>query len=223
MASSPAPVNVAGQAYAPPAGALDLTLVTVPAGQLIHRVHEQKHTPLSFNPGFGWARFSPIADASGEQIPTIYGGFTFRCALLETVFHDVAYAPGFKQLGRSKLNDLLHSVVRPLQDLRLVDLGTVALRRLGPKRSQIIDTESTEYAITQQWAARFHAQDTTVQGIRWTSRQDDQTFAVVLFGDRIDSTALSEAAASRSLLTDAYAEVVGVADEIGVMLVDATI
>jgi len=223
MASRPAPVNAAGQAYAPPAGALDLTIATMPAGQLIHRVHEQKHTPLSFNPGFGWARFSPIADASGKQIPTIYGGFTFRCALLETVFHDVAYAPGFKQLGRSQLDDLVHSVIRPLQDLRLVDLGTVALRKLGSKRNQIVDTESTEYAITQAWAARFHAQDTTVQGIRWTSRQDDQSFSVVLFGDRIDPMALVEAEAPRALLTDAYAEVVGVADEIGVMLVDATI
>lgn len=31
---------------------------------------------------------------AGASIPTLYGGTTFDCAAMETVFHDVPIAPG---------------------------------------------------------------------------------------------------------------------------------
>jgi hypothetical protein len=38
----------------------------------------------------GNARFSPIKDSDGASIPTLYGGTSFDCAVMETLFHDVA-------------------------------------------------------------------------------------------------------------------------------------
>ena len=60
-----------------------------------------------------------------------------------------------------------------------------------------------------------------VQGLCWTSRQDDSAQAVMLFGDRIAAGALPPTAPSRSLLNDpgAYDEVLGLAERIGVDIV----
>jgi DNA-binding LacI/PurR family transcriptional regulator len=85
----------------------------------------------------------------------------------------------------------------------------------------LIDTESSEYEVTQCWAAAFHAQEPAVQGIRWTSRQDDSATAVLLFGDRIAAGALRQLALPRELDTLAYPDVLYTASAIGVSIVDA--
>lgn len=210
-----------GKAFPPPAGSLDITTVTLPAGQVLHRVHASRFAPLSFNPGFGRARFSPIRNVAGSFIPTIYAGTTIPCALLESVFHGVPYAAGYKPFPRAKLRLQVHSEIGTLAPLTLVDLGTIALRKLGIPRNQLIDTESSEYEVTQCWAAAFHAQEPAVQGVRWTSRQDDSATAVMLFGDRIAPDALALRAAPRALDADAYPDVIRTASAIGVSIIDA--
>ena len=56
-----------------------LTLVTLPAGTLMHRVHLGLFQAVQFNPtGRGNARFSPIANAEGAIIPTLYAGTSFE-------------------------------------------------------------------------------------------------------------------------------------------------
>jgi len=57
-----------------------------------------------------------------------------------------------------------------------------------------------------------------VQGLYWTSRQDDSARAVIRFGDRIADGILQQAVQSRSLLEDerAYGEVLELAALIGV-------
>lgn len=223
MPSAGAPTTVAGKAFLPPDGLLHITTVELPAGEILHRVHEARFGSLSFNPGFGRARFSPIKNSAGAFVPTIYAGSSIACALMESVFHDVAYAPGFKPFPRAKLDLQVHSVIQTVEPLKLVDLGTLALRKLGIPRNQLIDTENTEYEITQRWAERFHAQDSSVQGIRWTSRQDDSSSAVVLFGDRIAGTGLTEVAKPRPLTGTAYPDVLNLAKSIGVAIVNAKI
>jgi hypothetical protein len=221
MLDPAAATTTPGKAFPPPAGTLDITTVTLPAGQVLHRVHESRFDPLSFNPGFGRARFSPIRNASGTFIPTIYAGTTIPCALLESVFHDVPYAAGYKPFPRAKLRLQVHSELGTLAPLTLVDLGTIALRKLGIPRKQLIDTESSEYEVTQCWAAAFHAQEPAIQGIRWTSRQDDSATAVILFGDRIAAGALRQLALPRELDTVAYPDFLYTATAIGVSIVDA--
>lgn len=191
-----------------------------PRADVIHRIHEAIYASDSFNPGIGDARFSPILDAKGKSIPTIYGGETLDCAAMETVFHDVPFAPGLKSVAKRKLHGHLYSRVAASSDLLLADLRATALRKLGVTRPQLIETEKDGYPYTRSWAEAIHAQCPNVQGLCWVSRQDDRALAIVLFGDRIDPGLLSPHAPSADIVNDTatYTDIVLLADRIGVKL-----
>ena len=196
--------------------------MTWPAGQVIHRVHLDRYDGSAFNPGLnGNARFSPIQDAAGTSIPTLYGGTSFDCAAMETIFHDVPFAPGLKTFDKVKLTDQVYSTATSRRDLVLADLSATALRALGLRRSELIDTEKDQYPGTRKWAEAIHAQCSTVDGLCWVSRQDDRARAVVLFGDRIATSDLVLEGASRSVCgdTDIYTDLLVLADRIGVNIV----
>jgi hypothetical protein len=205
-----------------PPAVLHVSPTTWHRGRPIHRIHPVRYAADGFNPGRkGNARFSPVVDASGAFIPTLYGGSSFDCAAMETVFHDVPFASGFKSFDKRKLVDQMHSVLLPAADLVLADLGNVALRKLGVPRARLIDTEKDCYPETRKWAEAIHAQAAKVQGLCWTSRQDDRALAIMLFGDRIADKTLMPHGNSRELLDDssAYAELLILADRIGVSIV----
>ena len=207
---------------APPA-TLHVSTMTWPKGTTLHRVHLEKYAGDEFNPGVkGNGRFSPIKSARGEPVPTLYGGSTFDCAAaMETAFHDVPFASGFKSYDKAKLKDQVHSRLTPGTDLMLADQRGKALRKLGIERKQLIDTEKDQYPATREWAEAIHAQCPDIQGLCWISRQDDGAQAVMLFGDRIASGVLRQATPSRSLLNDgaAYDELLSLAEQIGVNIV----
>jgi hypothetical protein len=205
-----------------PPATLHISTLTWSRETVIHRVHQDQYAADGFHPGLsGNARFSPIRDANGQPIPTLYGGTSFDCAAMETVFHDVPFAPGFKTWDKAKLAGQVHSQLRCTQDLVLADLGSKALRKLGVQRKELIDTEKDQYPRTRQWAEAIHAQHAHVQGLCWTSRQDDGALALVLFGDRLPDGALQHAGPSRSLAGDAgaYGDVLELAEKIGVLIV----
>ena len=213
----------AGMAISPPA-TVTVSTMKWSLDTIIHRVHQDHYAGDQFNPGLnGNARFSPIKDALGAPVPTLYGGSTFACAAMETVFHDVPFAPGLKTLDKRKLAGQVHSQVQvmPGADLVLADLRSKALRKLGVARNQIIDTEKDQYPITRQWAEAIHTQCPQVQGLCWTSRQDDSAQALMLFGDRLKQGVLQAGAASRNLVGDAkaYDDVLLLAEQIGVDIV----
>ncbi|WP_369327070.1 RES family NAD+ phosphorylase [Alcaligenes nematophilus] len=205
-----------------PGSVLRLTLMELPKGQVLHRVHQDKYSAVQFNPGTqGNARFSPIQDEMGRPIPTLYGGTSRDCALMETVFHDVPYAAGFKSYDKKKLLGQRHSTVELSAPLSLVDLASVPLRKLGLTRKQLIDTEKDQYPATRLWAAAIYQQCAQAQGLCWISRQDDSARAVMLFGDRIAKTTLRSQGASLSLSDDSatYDAVLDLAERIGVLIV----
>ncbi|GLR92102.1 RES family NAD+ phosphorylase [Bradyrhizobium iriomotense] len=208
----------------PPAGLANLVnMMTWPKGQVIHRIHPNAYRSSQFNPGpYGNARFSPIKASNGANIPTLYGGTAFDCAAMETVFHDVPFVVGLKTFDKQKLAGHVYSQVTPKRGLKLVDLSVTSLKRLGTPRSQLIDTEKNEYPNTRTWAEAIHAACPHAEGLCWVSRQDDRALAIVIFGDRVAAADLAPAGAPLDLLTiDAvYADLVVLADRIGVKLVD---
>jgi hypothetical protein len=206
----------------PPPSILHVSTTTWPAGTTIHRVHHGQYGGVQFNPGVqGNARFSPIRNIHGAPVPTLYGGSSFACAAMESVFHDVPFAAGFKSYDKGKLAGQVHSQFDAAAGLLLADLGSKALRKLGVPRNALVDTEKDQYPVTRLWAEAIHAQCPQVQGLCWTSRQDDSAKSVVLFGDRIDGGALRQIAPSRSLVGDAsaYGELLALAEQIGVNIV----
>jgi len=225
MVKAPGPSRKAPKGPAPSAAAtapLAVSRVTWPRNMVIHRIHQEKYAADQFNPGLvGNARFSPIEDASGKPIPTLYGGASFDCAVLETIFHDVPFAAGLKTLDMAKLAGQMHSTVVPGSDLVLADLRSKALRKLGIARNQLIDTEKDQYPLTRVWAEEIYRQCADVQGLCWTSRQDDSVQALMLFGNRVKTNVLQQTGTSRHLFRDltAYADVLALAEQIGVEIV----
>lgn len=209
--------------FLPPADELDATVVLWGKGQELYRVHDAIYKGNGFNPSRkGNARFSPFRDADGKIIPTLYAGTSLDCALMETIFHDVPFVAGFKPLSIKKMVGKVHTVSTPNVDFKLVDLGTIALRRLGVDRAHLIDTTKWHYPETRKWAERFYAQLGDVQGLRWTSRQDDSAQTVMLFGTRANSKDLVVSGPSTPLLAGdlASAAVIDLAMRIGVTLVE---
>jgi hypothetical protein len=80
--------------------AANVTRFSLVVKTTLHRIHQAAYGALQFNAGRGNARFSPINDANGKPIPTIYAAATFECAAMESVFHDVSYAPGLKPMTK---------------------------------------------------------------------------------------------------------------------------
>ncbi|MFG0828953.1 RES family NAD+ phosphorylase [Pseudomonas sp. CJQ_7] len=216
------PVGAPSSATPEPAGDLHASFTELAEGTVLHRVHQSQYQADQFNPGVrGNARFSPIQDEQGQAIPTLYAGTTLPSALMETVFHDVPHTAGFKSFDKAKLAGQVHSTVRVEADLQLVDLSSVALRKLGVTRKHLIDTEKDQYPATRKWAMALHRQCPQAQGLSWVSRQDDSARAVVLFGDRIADGALQVDGESHGLTEDAsiYDAVLDLADRIGVSII----
>lgn len=201
---------------------LHLTLTTVPAGTVLHRIHLGAFQAAQFNPtGMGNARFSPIRDAAGNVIPTLYAGTTFDCAAMESIFHDVPYTPGYKTYPKRRLAGHEHSTLEVSADIQVVDLTSKSLRRLGIERRELIDTEADSYPTTRNWAQAIHTIAPQAQGLRWVSRQDDTAVAMVLFGDRVAPKQVAKAESSYDLLAHeaTYSRVMDLAEVIGVLLV----
>lgn len=118
------------KAIAPP-GKLHVSRVRWSSRRVLHRIHHEDYPDEVFNPGIrGNARFSPIKDAAGALISTLYAGDSFECAAMETVFHDVPYVAGFKSYDKAKLTGQTFSQRHASRDLLLVDLGSKALQAL---------------------------------------------------------------------------------------------
>lgn len=86
--AGPMPASAASAAAVPDVDPSMVTVHTLPAGTLLHRIHPDQYGPVEFNPGtVGNARFSPIQTPAGKAIPTMYAGEDFDCAAMETVYH----------------------------------------------------------------------------------------------------------------------------------------
>lgn len=192
-------------------------------GEVVHRIHAKMYAGDGFNPGLaGNARFSPIADVSRNAIPTLYGGNSFECAAMETIFHDVPYAAGSKSVRKSLLEDQVYSTLVLTQDVTVANLGAIELRKLGISRQHLIETGVSHYPQTRLWAEAIHAQCPDIQGLCWVSRQHDGARAVMFFGDRIGSGVLARYADPRVLLEDneLLSDVYVLAERMGARILD---
>lgn len=169
------------------------------------RVYSEAFGPVGFNDtDRPFARFSPLRRPDNSIVPVLYEGTTLDVALMESVFRNVPSPSSGHTLTLPSTTDEQRRVTRISlsSPIRVVDFSAIGLRRLGQERGEVIDCNSGRYDETQSLAAWVYAHtDTTVQGITWTSRQDDTGQAVVLFGDRqtVNGTAITPADAGQRL------------------------
>ena len=187
--------------YVPPVVPTNIKLTPWAAGATMYRVHEMIYAVHQFNPSpRGNARFSPVHDPSGSVIPTLYAATTPRGALMESVFRDVPYRAGFKNVALKRLEGRVCSTLMFQKDFQLLDLSKVALRGLGIQPRQLIDTTKDHYPVTRRWAEQVYAAHPPVQGFLWSSRQDDRALAVVLFGSRVQASDIVDGNLFRPLI-----------------------
>lgn len=152
------------------------------------RVYSSKYPASAFNASSaGNARFSPLVDANGTVVPTMYLGQTPAVALMETVLHDCPSPSSGFILTLPKPEDEIRRMgsFRIKKNLLLADFSALGLRRLGLVRADVVDSEKSKYPLSRELAKEIYSHRPDVQGIQWTSRQDDRASAVVLFGLRI--------------------------------------
>jgi hypothetical protein len=106
-----------------------------------------------------------------------------------------------KTYDKSKLDGQLYSTLEVTEDLALLDLASIALRKLGITRKQLIDTEKDQYPRPANGPKRCISSARRHRGYPGF-QQDDTTRAVVLFGDRVSPQALRPTSESLSLVND---------------------
>ena len=205
-------------------GKRNITIRAWGGGQRLFRVHPSHYQAIEFNAtSKGDARFSPLISFDEQVIPTLYAGSTLDCALMETIFHDVPYVSGPKL--HSKANHVVGksaSVLQVTRDLQLVDLTSIALRKLGVPPENLTRTDAALYSETRAWTLAIHQGRPEAEGLLWTSRQDDRAFALVLFGDRVEPESLQSTDKSFSLILpdgSPRAEVQALAMRLDVLLI----
>lgn len=159
---------------------------TLPAGTVVHRIHDTRFRAEEFNPGIqGNSRFAPISTAAGTLIPTCYAATTFACAAYETIFHDIDPDAPFKSVAWTKIASLSYSTLTLERPLRMASFFSADLMKWGLSRTQLVDTAPTTYPKTRLWAAAVHESDASLDGMIWTSRKFDEAKAMLIFGTRV--------------------------------------
>lgn len=186
-----------------PAANLSPPHITVlPAGTVLHRIHDRTFAANAFNPCRGGpTRFAPIFDPAGACVPSLYAGGTFEAAAYETIFHDVPAAAPLKTVPMGAVTSRAHGELRVARNLKLATLRTVDLKKWHVTRTSLIASPPTRYAETAAWAQAIHDQFGDVAGLVWTSNQCDPDDAYLFYGDRVAAADLT-VAATRDGMTD---------------------
>jgi RES domain len=157
-------------------------------GSRFVRVYERAYGPLNFNPTDVSRRFRPVRDDDDNVIATAYGAIDVETALAEVLLRGVeTLSRGVRRrVYRKQVNGLDLVALTIERDLTLVRLHGLGLQRLGLQRADIIDCDEADYAYTAEWAQALFDCDESVDGIAWTSRQNDSARAAMLWAGRVD-------------------------------------
>jgi hypothetical protein len=156
---------------------------TWPTHQPIARCHHISMGATEFNTSSVSRRFRPVT-RGGDIVSTLYAADLPQGALSETVFHDVPVRGAGRRLQRRALVPMVRSTIIPLRPLRLVELHGAGLRRLQVTHGELIESSSWQYPRTAAWGqALYDLAD--YDGLIWRSRQFNDSFALMLWGDRV--------------------------------------
>jgi hypothetical protein len=154
-------------------------------GKPLLRCHDVRFGASEFNPGIGKGRFHPFRSLQDQPVPTLYAADNMDGAFSETIFHDVPARGPEKAIRRLSLVSTVLSTLAVARDLTLAQLHGFGLSRIGLSRAELIETRAADYDQTVAWARALHGCDGCIDGLVWVSRQHDDAYALVLFGDRV--------------------------------------
>jgi RES domain len=155
-----------------------------PAGESIVRCHDGTMGATEFNTTSVSRRFRPVDGVDGT-VATIYGAALREGAMSETIFHDVPVRGKARRVQRAAFMHTVLSTIVPTRELRLVQLHGAGLRRLHVTHAELIETGARQYPRTALWGQALHDHDGEFDGLVWRSRQFNDSFAIMLWGDRV--------------------------------------
>lgn len=168
-------------------------------------------------------RFRPVTGATGT-VATIYGADLDQGALSETVFHDVPVRGTAKRVQRRALIHMMLSTITPTRELRLVRLHGSGPNRLQATHANLIETSSRQYPRTALWGQALYECGPSFDGLIWRSRQFNDSYALMLWGDRIhrftDLASEPDTAPLPLYVGDGLDKVRELADECGITVID---
>ena len=162
---------------------LDPLIHEWPAGGPIVRCHDAEFGATEFNRTRSEGRFRPVR-TNGRVVGTIYAAEDDAGAIAESVFRPVPVS-GVKRVIRARLEPVLLSTLVCTRTLRLASLHGHGPRRVGATRAQLIDSEAERYPELAAWGQALHDCPAAPDGIVWRSRHYDDSYAFLLFGDRV--------------------------------------
>lgn len=158
-------------------------------GTLLYRVLDGSsgRSVVDFNPGFGApTRFAFITAEDGSTVPVLYAALTVEAALAESILRYVPVEGG--ELLRRDYEPMILGGLRPLRNLRLASFTGLGLRTLGTDQSEVSETGPDRYEETVLWAGTAHRAG--FDGVAWMNHRCNSDVAVMLFGDRVQSSDL---------------------------------
>lgn len=168
-----------------PGGDEAFTVTPLKPGRWFHIYCTESHPTLadSYNEGWGDTRFAPIRQADGTPAHTYYAASNVRCAMLESVLHDVPLRPpGFFEIARLK-----HFYLATLDiddTIDAVSFHSLYLPKLDLSRTQLIDSPAACYADTRPWAEAAFLAAPGACAIAYGSRRDDGGHCIMLHAQR---------------------------------------
>ena len=168
----------------PPAAELDPLIDVWEAGRPLVRCHNVRFGATEFNATAGPGRFRPVR-RRGRIVGTIYAAGDAAGAISETAFHDVPVDARRPLVRLSALTPLVVSTLAAGRTLRLVSMHGHGPRRLRATRAQLVDSDADQYPALAAWGQALHDCRAEPDGIAWRSRHYDESYALVLFGDRV--------------------------------------
>lgn len=155
-----------------------LSLVVVPAGTELFRIHSAAHDPLFLGPAKGSPPRSRW-DAPTGEFGVCYLAEQSHVAFAETLLHK----PGDTLIEEVDLASRSLAHVRVTRDLRLVGFHGPGLARMGATAS----AATGPYAVSRAWSLSIHEHPASSDGIRYRARHDDDGFAIALFDRAADT------------------------------------
>lgn len=146
-----------------------LSAVTWPADERLHRGHRLVHPADELVPGVGNTRFAPLADLHHTSLSR-----SRTAGLLESALHELSGADPTIYLATLDGWGLTEVTLRA--PVLLADLRNPELDRIGVARDRLVDTDPLHYTCTREWAGEIAAGGSgagRVDGMLWHSRQAD--------------------------------------------------
>lgn len=142
----------------------------------------------TFNEGWGQTRFAPVRNAAGTNVHTYYAASTIRCAIMESVLHDVSLAAP-QPFRMSRLHRFHLATIELTQPLPAVSFHSPFLEALKLSRTQLIESLPAYYDRTREWSEAVYVQEANAAAIMYGSRRDDAGRCIMLFRDRLPDPA----------------------------------